>query len=260
MTLYVEQAGVGPQLVLLHGWGYHSGAWRSLVHRFAACFRVTLVDLPGHGRSEMLPQGQRLEEVAKAIAAAVPSPAFWLGWSLGGLVALQVAIQFPQQVDKLVLVASTPRFVSGPDWSTAVPSEVFAGFEKALEGNLQDTLQRFVLLQSQGAAQAKKTFQWLSSPLSLSLHLDNKAGLKTGLVLLRESDLRAGLGAVRCPTLVIRGEQDRLVPPQVGEWLCARLPQGRLYSIPGAGHVPFLSHPKLFAAAVEHFLAGGRVS
>jgi pimeloyl-[acyl-carrier protein] methyl ester esterase len=245
--------GLGPDLVLLHGWGVHSGIWRPLKELLAAYFHVTLVDLPGHGWSAPLPQGERLDVVAEAVAAVAPPHAFWLGWSLGGLVALQVAISHPARVDKLVLVASTPRFTAASDWPNAIATEILAGFSEALQEDFAGTLKRFVLLQTRGAERAKEVARTLFT-LMPPFYCSGGEGLGAGLILLRDSDLRVNLSAVCCPTLMIMGQHDTLVPARVGDWMSTHLRQGRACTIAGAGHAPFLSHHQAFWDILRNFL------
>ncbi|ADJ27931.1 pimeloyl-ACP methyl ester esterase BioH [Nitrosococcus watsonii] len=251
--LHVVQCGAGPELVMLHGWGFHSGVWAPLVERLSACFRLTLVDLPGHGHSPPLPHGRRLAAVAEAVIQAAPSQASWLGWSLGGLVALQAAINFPRGVNKLVLVASTPCFVAAADWPYGVTSKVFMDFSASLQHDPAETLKRFVWLQTRGAERAKGVAQVRLAHFNASYRPCTQ-GLEDGLALLQESDLRVELETIACPTLAIMGQRDPLVPPNVGAWLSAHLPQGQVCMIPGAGHAPFLSHGQVFQDTVSHFL------
>src|SRR5258705_2254288 len=105
MDLHVESKGSGRDLVLLHGWGMNAGVWDEIAHELAPYFRVHCVDLPGHGASS--------DEYCTldALAAALPGRVTVCGWSLGGQVALDWALRAPRQAERLVLIASTPRFV-----------------------------------------------------------------------------------------------------------------------------------------------------
>ncbi|ABA58559.1 carboxylesterase BioH (pimeloyl-CoA synthesis) [Nitrosococcus oceani ATCC 19707] len=253
MTLQIVQRGAGPDLVLLHGWGFHSGVWAPLVDCLSTRFRLTLVDLPGHGGSDPLAQGRRLAAVAETVARVAPPQACWLGWSLGGLVALQAAIDFPRRVNKLVLVASTPRFVTAVDWPYGVAPEVLADFSVALQNDSVETLKRFVWLQTRGAERAKAVAQVLLAHFNAP-YRPGIEGLEDGLALLQDSDLRVELETIPCPTLAIMGQRDPLVPPKVGAWLSAHLPQGQVFMIPRAGHAPFLSHGQVFKDIVSNFL------
>ncbi len=92
--LRIAKRGTGPALVMLHGWAMHGGVFAPLIARLEQDFTLYIVDLPGHGLSADSPMALELDVVARHIAAHTPA-ALWLGWSLGGLVALQAAQQLP---------------------------------------------------------------------------------------------------------------------------------------------------------------------
>ncbi len=253
MSLYAERLGSGPELVLVHGWGLHGGIWVTLPQRLAQRFRVTVVDLPGHGRSSIATR-MDIEGIADELAMLVEQPALWLGWSLGGLVALMLAARHPERVQGLVLVDTTPKFVQGGDWAHGMASEVFAEFARGLEQDYRATLLRFLSLQA-GAGDAGRA---LIKQLRTELFQHGEpqlVALRAGLAILRDTDLRAMLAGIRAPTLVLHGSHDRLTPPAAGEFLAAQLPQARYQLLRGAGHAPFLSDPAAFAAALEEFAA-----
>lgn len=253
MTLYVERHGRGPELVLVHGWGLHGGIWAQLPQRLARRFRVTVVDLPGHGRS---PPAARmdLEGIADALAALAEAPAQWLGWSLGGMLALALARRHPQRVRALVLVGTTPRFVQGPDWAHGMAGEVFAEFARGLEQDYRATLLRFLSLQAGGGEAGRAVIRQLRSAM-FRHGAPQPAALRAGLAILRDTDLRAALPAIGVPALVLHGSHDRLTPPAAGAYLAAELPDARCQVFGGAGHAPFLTEPEAFAAAIEAFAA-----
>ena len=103
MSWHVETSGSGPDLVLLHGWGLHSGAWAEVLPMLAARFRVHAFDLPGHGHSADVEAGP-FDEATDRLAAQVPVGATVCGWSLGGLVAQALACRHPDRVSRLAAV------------------------------------------------------------------------------------------------------------------------------------------------------------
>lgn len=253
MKLQIRVLGSGPDIVLLHGWGLHSGVWESVMQRLAADFRVTLIDLPGHGRSGMPDQDYTLPTLAAAIARVAPPRAVWMGWSLGGMAALQLAIEHPGQVSGLILVAAMPRFVRAPDWPHAMEAEMLETFARALEEDYQGTLQRFLALQTLGGAHGAETLRTLRE-LAARSQPPHPDALRGGLAILRSADLRPRLGEIACPVQLILGKGDRLVPVAAGATMKERLPGRRLHVIKGAGHAPFLSHPDEFLEVVNEFL------
>lgn len=252
MRLHVETAGQGPSLVLLHGWGMHSGIWSTLLPELVRQFRVTCVDLPGHGRSPPPAGPFGLESTADAVAAVAPRGAAWLGWSLGGQVALAAALA-GADIRRLVLVATTPRFVAAPDWPWGMAAATLAGFAASLAEDHRKTVRDFLVLQLRGDRHAAARLGELRRTLEQRAEPEPDA-LRAGLDILATTDLRNLLDTVRQPALVVAGERDRLTPAGAGRRLAAGLPGGRLLALPGAAHVPFLSHPEAFVAAVTEFL------
>lgn len=253
MNVYVETLGQGPDLVLLHGWGLHGGVWQAVAQALAPRYRLHLVDLPGHGRSGGLPD-YTLDAMAAAVAAAVPDGAGWIGWSLGGRVALAAAAQ-GKAIARLVLVGTTPKFTRGDDWPHAMAAAELQQFADALRGDWEGTLQRFLAIQARGSQRAREELRLLREGL-FAHGAPQPPALAGGLDILRSADLRATLPAIRQPALVLHGSRDTLAPPAAAEYLAAHLPHARLALIDGAGHAPFLSHPDAFLAELEAFLDG----
>src|SRR4051812_10260608 len=119
MSLHCEVHGGGQNLVLLHGWGMNATVWKDLVASLAPHFRVHGVDLPGYGRSPPV-EPYTLAQITDQLASALPSSVIICGWSLGGLLALNLALHASRKVERLVLIATTPRFINGPNWESGI--------------------------------------------------------------------------------------------------------------------------------------------
>ena len=255
--LHVESVGAGPPLVLLHGWALHSGLWMPVLARLARRFRVHAVDLPGHGFSPPL-DPYTLGGIADAIARAcrdLDEPATVLGWSLGGVAAMQWALGAPGRVARLILMCTTPCFAARSDWRCAMELETLRRFGGELEADYEATLQRFVALQVHGSANARATLGQLRSQL-FARERPTRETLTAALALLEQTDLRGVAPAIAQPSLVIAGERDTLVPAAAGAWLADALPAGSYALIAHAAHAPFLSHPDEFFQALEDFVDG----
>lgn len=254
-ALHCQRLGNGPDLVLLHGWGLHAGIWAPLVDVLAEHFRLHLYDLPGHGRSAAVDEFT-LASVCEVLAREVPQCAHWLGWSLGGLIALEFAARHPARVERLLLVASNPRFVATDAEHPGMAPEVLENFARELEADYSATLTRFLSLVARGAPDAsvlrmlRRAMTTAPAPTSIAL--------RGGLAILRDADLRALLASLDMPVAWLVGARDTLVPiaalQQVVRDYSALRPAMRLVTFDLAGHAPFVSHPRAFAAAVMEFL------
>lgn len=252
-ALYFEQSGAGADIVLIHGWGLHGGIFSSLVEQLAGEFRVTRVDLPGHGRSSAVDHHFDLGNTADLLAKLVGKPAIWLGWSLGALVALTLASRYPAAVKALVLVSATPRFVSSDDWSHAMAPETLAGFASDLSKDYQATLDRFLSLQIGKERNSRELIRRLREQV-LQHGEPDPLVLAAGLDILRDADLRPQLAAIKQPALVVNGGRDRLTPPAAGEYLARHLANGQYLLFENAGHAAFLSHQQEFTTRLKEFL------
>lgn len=252
MRLHAETTGAGPALVLVHGWGLHSGIWTPLLPALARRFEVTCVDLPGHGLSPAATTPLDLEAMAEAVAAVAPPGAAWLGWSLGGQVALAAALA-GRMTGPLVLVATTPCFVAARDWPCGVAPEVLDGFARSLAADHAKALRDFLALQLRGDRRAAALLRLLRAALA-ERPAPDAAALRDGLAILAGTDLRDRLGGIDQPALVIAGARDRLTPADAGRRLAAALPGARCVVLPDAAHAPFLAAPGAFTADLADFL------
>jgi pimeloyl-[acyl-carrier protein] methyl ester esterase len=251
MTLYVEKVGAGPPLVLLHGWGLNGAVWNTLHDMLAPHFTLHLVDLPGHGFSSHVPAGM-LNELADRIVTALPPRFHLAGWSLGGQVALEIARRHPERIDKLTLIATTPRFLDSADWPHGKKNVVLDDFAKRLGTDYHTTIKGFLALQVLHQPHARKMICELQDAVG-ARGAPSVAQLNAGLTILRDTDLRAQLNEISAPTLVIQGDRDALTSEAAGAWLAQQLPNATYAKIAQATHAPFLSHPSIFKQHVYQF-------
>jgi len=255
-ALHIQTTGEGPDLVMLHGWGMHAGVWQMIRATLASNFRVHTVDLPGHGQSRDGHAATTLdswaERVAESVIPNLRGPACWLGWSLGGMLALQLAHAYSEQVRRLMLVATNLRFCQADDWPDAVIPSVLEGFANNLQQDHHGTLQRFLALQVTGDSQARQTLKELKQRI-LEQPEPETAALQTGLDILRTADLRSVATELDQPVLLIGGENDRLVSPTALHNVALLLSRSQLEIIPAAGHAPFISQPEAFIKLVKAY-------
>jgi pimeloyl-[acyl-carrier protein] methyl ester esterase len=210
-----------------------------------------------------------------------------LGWSLGGQVALEMAAQQTGRahadldaatslaaqaahrdrghasdrinsanlsIEKLVLVATTPKFGAADDWPAGMPAATLNGFAQQLERDYRRTVSDFLELQVRGSANSDAVLATMRAALFEHGEASREA-LTLGLRILELTDLRPKLPEVQQPALVIAGQYDRVTSSRAGQALAASLPHAQFLEIRRAGHAPFLSHTDAFLDALNSFLA-----
>lgn len=251
--MHIDRIGNGPDLVMLHGWAMHAGIFSPVIDALSERYTLHLVDLPGHGRSRDHAGAPELGVLAGEVADRVPAGAAWLGWSLGGLVALKAGADRPGEVGRLIMVAAPPRFTTAPHWPHGVDAAVFDEFAQDLATDFNATLQRFLALEVHGSDTARRDLRQLRADAFRHGTPDADA-LSTGLDMLRRADLTDELAALQPPVLFLGGRRDRLVPWRSIQDAAIMAPEGRAEIVPGAGHAPFIGQPGTFLESVKRFL------
>jgi pimeloyl-[acyl-carrier protein] methyl ester esterase len=250
--IHTETFGQGKPIVLVHGWAMHSGILCPFARELAKTFQVTLVDLPGHGRSGSM-SPFTLETVSQALVDDIPQEnSCWLGWSLGAEVVINIANSFPERVNRLILLAGTPCFIRKESW-LGIDIQILDNFAISLLADSQATLLRFLSLQIKGLADQKTVLKKIL-PLVSECPAPDQQTLQEGLDILKHTDLRDTFADLKIPVAVILGQLDTLVPVVVAEEMKALLPELELTIIEKAGHVPFLSHQETVVKAVCDFM------
>lgn len=255
VDLHLEAAGQGPSLVLIHGWGLHGGIWSDLLPRLSRDYRVICPDLPGHGASPRVPDLD-LDKLVELVAYNAPRKATYVGWSLGGIIAMELARRLPRRVERLVLMATTPRFLVGAGWPCGVATDVLDSFATGLAADYRKTVRDFLTLQVRGDSHGVELLRTLRRRVFAHGQPDPKA-LADCLEVLAGTDLRDRLEGLDHPALIVAGEHDRLCPAEASHRLAGMLARAQLQVIGGAGHAPFLSHRRAVLDRVQQFLGAG---
>lgn len=250
--MHIETIGRGPALALIHGWAMHGGLFAPLVERLADRYTLHLIDLPGHGYSRDSEAPLDPVALSDQLAQRVPD-AVWLGWSLGGQFALRVALDHPHNARGVVMLASSPRFVTGEDWSHGVGAHLFRDFGAFLQRDFRGTLEGFLALEALGSSHAQDNLRSLKT-LAFERGEPAPRALLEGLDLLDRIDLREELAMLRVPSLWISGRRDRLVPAAAMPAAAAMAPGGRSVVIADAGHTPFMGAADDVATAITDFM------
>jgi 3-oxoadipate enol-lactonase len=241
----------GPPVLLLHGLGSCAADWAPQLSALAPRYRVIAVDLPGHGASPLPRRRLTIEGMADgvaALAAAVAgAPAHLVGLSLGACVALRLALQVPALVRSLTLVNPFAR--ARPDGPGAL---VRMAHRLLLLGTAP--------MPSLAAHVAGRLFPWpeqrpLYEAAVASLGTTSRRGYAAAMRALARFDARGQLAAIRCPTLVVAGDRDGVVPLGPKLRLGAAIPGARVEVVPASGHATPYDQPETFNRLLLDFLA-----
>jgi len=255
--------GDGPPLVLVHGLGGAAVNFTELAPLLARRHRVLVPDLPGHGGTEPLARLESLADLAGHVAAVAEfegmRPAAVVGYSMGGLVALRLAVGGPDAVSALALVApagivSTTR--RAELWLAAVtairPARFVARFRSSIarRPNLRLPVFGYWGAEDPLALPPEAVLGFLAAQPE---HEDVVSAARA----LRRDDPRPDLERIRCPTLLVWGARDRLIPLEDAFEFARRL-GCPLRILPAAGHLVVGEFPRECAALLEDFLDGVR--
>lgn len=260
LPLNSRQYGQGVPVVFIHGWGLNSAVWQPIIEQLQDHIQITTIDLPGFGLNiEHAMSPYTLTNVVDELQAVIAQPSVIVGWSLGGLVATDIALRYPDKVKGLVTVASSPCFVAKDEdenssnfWAGIQPN-VLKMFHQQLAQDTKKTIDGFLKIQAMGSPHVRQDIKTIRD-LIMQYDLPTVATLDESLALLETVDLRAELSQISVPSLRIYGKLDSLVPKNAIEDIGALMPKSEEYVFDKASHAPFISHSDEFTHVLLQWL------
>jgi malonyl-CoA O-methyltransferase len=246
-----SQPIITDDIVLLHGWGSGSNSWQVLMPALQNIANAIALDLPGFGDSAEIADFN-LDSVIDLIVAQLPEKSVLVGWSLGGMIAVNIAARYPQKVSRIVTLAANAKFVASRDYETAMPLAVNRQFNKSFAAESSATLKLFSGLLAQGDANERNLLKQVRSMAALE-HVN--ANWLQALNLLASLDNRAAFTQLSQPGLHLLAEKDALVPVAAAQSLSELNPQQEIKIISGAAHAVHWSSPELVISLITEFLA-----
>lgn len=257
-TLAYRESGQGHALVLLHGWAMSSAVFSEMLDGLAESYRVLAPDLPGHGCSSD-PEAFGLDECAADIIQwldALEIERFMLGgWSLGGQIALRLVNRITLRIERLLLMATTPKFTLSDDWVHGLPETQVRGLKRNVQRAPEKTFGDFFARQFCTNEVSPQRYREIIAFAVRAGRLPTLATALAGLDTLQAADLREEVSTIGCPALIVHGSEDPITPVGAGRFLASTIPAARLCELPRAGHAPFLSRPDVIVPLCREFFA-----
>jgi 4,5:9,10-diseco-3-hydroxy-5,9,17-trioxoandrosta-1(10),2-diene-4-oate hydrolase len=259
IALHVTEVGSGPALVWLHGAGPGATGMSNFRRNLAAFagYRSLVFDLPRFGRSDKPVLSEPFAPYAAArLAAALDelgvARASIVGNSMGGAVAMKLAADRPDLVDRLVLMA--PVGTTPDDWSGGIPEGLMAIVEWMRQGPSRELVERFARLQVHDPAVLtgeliQERLEAASDPAVVATNPETNPA---------PGDLKPDLARIEAPALLLWGREDRFIPLEWALTALRGIPDAELRVIPRCGHWVQYERPELFNRAAGEFLGGGR--
>ncbi len=239
LSLHVERRGHGSPTVWIHGWSAEIGVWRAFPD--VPGRSALLVDLPGHGQTPWTADWT-LASLARDVLALLDAPADFVGWSLGGVLSLACALERPEMVKSVAVLAMSnfggERSVRLRDSLTRDKLRALADFYRVVWSEQDRRQPGFEELQKELAQKRRLP----STEAMIGIYDGFLAGIPS-----------LALERVACPVVVAHGTADGVAPMSRARAIVERMPTARLVPVEGAGHVPFLTFPKECRAILGEF-------
>ena len=225
------------KIILISGWGFPASCWNAVRHQ--------LVGLP---MSIQTVSWEDWLTMGAALLAAEHDRVILIGWSLGGMLALQSAIAHPHKVAACMMISSTARYTADVDYPGVDPRSL-AQLRKQIARTTEPALTAF----ADSCAAPQSADSWRDSFLESAMALGPKA-LDTGLEILATADLRTAAAGLACPLRLLHGDADQVVPMASAQWLTDVAPCCGFERLSGTGHDLPLSHPRAVARSIRSFV------
>jgi len=250
--MYYEDIGEGPPLVLIHGMGGDSSEWSLLTPELSKEVRCIAVDLRGHGKSEKPDQPYTQDMFADDVAALLDTlgvdRAYICGLSMGGFVALKMALNHPEKVRGLILIDTAARMPAKSIEVGARWAKIFAekGLEAYIEAEIRD------IFHPMFARRHKDMVNHFAESMrtrdASTIARIQQGYLKSPLAI--ENDIKK----IKVPTLIIHGREDEVVPVEEAEFMHRQIPNSQIAIIPFSGHAALLERKDFFIDVILYFI------
>ncbi|PJE55233.1 alpha/beta fold hydrolase [Marinomonas sp. BSi20584] len=245
-------------IFMVSGWAMPKEVMRSFALRLSQRFYVVVANLPGISLDEQWISRSRIgpnydiAALSEQLIEVAPREAWWIGWSLGGMVSAYVAARRSSRVLGLITLSSSPSFIKRENWEDAMAVEDFDAFAALVEQSPEEGLKRFVMLQAKGADNERALIKQLQAFLPVKTL--SRPALIGGLRLLKSLDVRREWSLLDLPNLHLLGGKDALVSSKSLEQQADVNPLQQCVVLSNCAHQSFLEDEETCARHIENFI------
>jgi pimeloyl-[acyl-carrier protein] methyl ester esterase len=239
LSLHVKRRGHGSPTVWIHGWSAEIGVWQTFPDIPGRS--ALLIDLPGHGRSPW-ETDWTLSSLARDVLALLDAPADFVGWSLGGVLSVACALERPDLVKSIAILAMSN-----------FGGERSVRLRNSLANDKLRAMADFYRAVWSPQDRQKQWFGDMQRELARDRHLPSTEAMIGTYDGFHSGIPSLALEKVACPVVIVHGTEDGVAPMRRALEIAARMPRARVEPIEGAGHVPFLTFPEECRAILDRF-------
>ncbi|MCS4533932.1 pimeloyl-ACP methyl ester esterase BioH [Neisseria montereyensis] len=237
------------KVYLIHGWAANRHVFDDLIPRLPESWDIEALNLPGHGDAPF--NGSfHITDIADDLAEKIDEPAYLLGWSLGGLVALYTAARHPEKVRALCITTGFAKFQAAPDYPEGIQTSALDKMIELFQQDYYKYIKQFLQLQFLYTKERQPVLETIMPEIA---QYGPPSAIKAALDAIIETDIRPLLPDIDIPTLLIFGAKDTIAPPRMGKYLQQHMPHSDLHVIEKSAHAPFLTQPDEFSSLLTTF-------
>ncbi len=242
---------MGKDILLLTGWGATCTVWEPIISALGDGCQINCTKPSWLKGAEVDSTLSDIDGYIEKLAANITMPTNIVAWSMGGLLAIKLAVRFPRVVENICFISSTPKFVCAGNKNSGIDYQWFNQFLKQYQSQPVTALKKFLTLQVKNDAAAKECLRFLKRVYDFESYDLVECGI--GLRLLQQLNLSEELTMLKCKTSFIHGSSDAVVNLQSAQY-AAYISNSPLSIISGAGHTPHVSQPEAVARIIKHYL------
>lgn len=251
INMYYETYGEGEPLVLVTGFTAELKAWQNIIRTYAAKYQVIVFDNRGIGKTDCpdFPYSTTMmaDDTVGLLKALNLKSAHFIGASFGGCIVQEIAYKYPELVKSIVLSCSFPK------WNMRVKLYAEARHEFMQKNAPDEAIVKFITLLTWSEkflskpGMAEQLVRGGAHPITLTGYVNQMHAVST-------FDSTAWLNKIKCPCLVLSGEDDILISADNGVYMAEQIPNAEFYCFKDAGHLPYIEQPEIFNELVMEFL------